>query len=66
MQCTYIPDSTCKDIYKLNRYFLFGSSNNKIKLHALKYNTITLPELNGWLNISLTRERNLALLDDFP
>lgn len=38
----------------------------KRKLHALNWKLVTLPKKIGGLNISLTRERNLAMLSNFP
>lgn len=65
IQCTSLPSSTCKELDKINRGFLWGSLHLKRKMHALNWETITLPKENGGLGMPIARERNQAMLANF-
>ena len=62
MQCHALPIKTCSAIDKLNRDFLWGSTQEKRKLHLVNWNVVTLPKLYGGLGIFQMRARNEALL----
>ena len=62
MQCHALPIKTCSAIDKLNRDFLWGSTQEKRKLHLVNWNVVTLPKLYGGLGIFKMRARNEALL----
>lgn len=62
MQCTYLPQSTCKALDRLSRDFLWGSSEQQKKMHMIAWDTVTKPKGEGGLGIQRSRERNVALL----
>lgn len=62
MQCTSLPTRTCNAIDRICRNFLWGSTEDTIKIHLVNWETVTLPREEGGLGITRARERNLALL----
>ena len=62
MPCHALPIKTCSAIDKLNRDFLWGSTQEKRKLHLVNWNVVTLPKLYDGLGIFQMRARNEALL----
>jgi hypothetical protein len=49
MQCAIIPAKVCNVVDKLCRDFLWGSMNEKRKLHMISWKTVTLPKHLGGL-----------------
>jgi hypothetical protein len=65
MQCAIIPAKVCNVVDKLCRDFLWGSTNEKRKLHMISWKTVTLPKHLGGLGICNLRDRNKAFLAKF-
>lgn len=49
MQCCALPAKMCLVVDKLNRDFLWGSTQEKRKLHLVNWSTVTLPRIEGVL-----------------
>lgn len=62
MQCQWLPTHVCSEIDKINRNFLWGSSDESRKPHLLNWNIVTLPKEYGGLDIRTARENNLAMM----
>ena len=62
MQCHALPIKVYNAIDKAIGGFLWGSIKEKIKLHMVNWQTVTLPKELGGLGLFQTRCRNLALL----
>lgn len=62
MQTTYLPASTCDQLDKLARNFLWGGSADSNHNHLVHWERICLPRQFGGLGIRRAREANLALL----
>lgn len=58
---------TCNALDKLNRDFVWGYTDEKRKLHALKWEIIILPKQKGWggVSIPITKEKNEVLITYF-
>ena len=61
MQCHSIPIKVCDSIDKMARDFIWGSTEEKRKMHMVKWNTITLPKELGGLGLSSMKYRNQAM-----
>ena len=62
MQCSALPLKILKNVDRLSCNFLWGSSENKKKLHLIGWKKITKPKKKGGLGIQATKEKNTALL----
>ncbi|KAK9273205.1 hypothetical protein L1049_018012 [Liquidambar formosana] len=62
MQCVALLESTCKQLDRLNKDFLWGSTMNKRKIHLLNWNTVTKSIKMGGLGIKKSSTTNEALL----
>lgn len=62
MQTSWLPQSTCDELNRLSRNFLWGSSADKRKLHLVNWRTVTKPKKLSGLGIKETRRANIALL----
>ena len=62
MQCHALPIKVCNAVDKLIRNFLWGSSDEKRKIHLVNWHTITLPKDWGGLGLYQMRYRKQALL----
>lgn len=62
MQCTYLPQSTCRALYRINHNFLWGSSAQHRRMHMVAWDTVTKLIGEGGLGNLWSREKNLALL----
>lgn len=62
MQSQLLPVHICSSIDKINRDFLWGSTDEQRKTHLLNWDTINLPRDKCGLNIRTARENNLAIL----
>jgi hypothetical protein len=62
MQNTALPSSICNELDRLNRNFLWGSSNERKKMHLVSWEKVCRPKGEGGLGIYATKPRNKALL----
>jgi ribonuclease HI len=62
MQNAALPSSICSELDKLNRNFLWGSSEDKKKMHMVGWDKICQPKKDGGLGLYSSKPRNLALL----
>ena len=62
MQAAALPIHLCDKLDKINRDFLWGSTNEKRKMHMVRWGKIIKPKEEGGLGIQSTRAKNLALL----
>lgn len=62
MQCTYLPQRTCKALDHISRNFLWGSFDHHRKMHMVSWDIVTQTKGAGVLAIQRCRERNTALL----
>lgn len=50
MQTTKLPKSTCDEIDKISRRFIWGGTNEQRRIHSVAWDTITKPKLGGARN----------------
>jgi hypothetical protein len=62
MQCMSVPIKVCNSIDRLCRDFLWGSTEEKRKLHLVSWQKVTVHKNLGGLGIFSMRDRNKALL----
>ena len=62
IQCHALPIKVCNAIDKLIRDFLWGTTEEKRKLHMVNWHGVTLPTDWGGLGLYQMRYRNQALL----
>ena len=62
MQCCALPVKVCQAVDKLHRDFLWGSTEEKRKLHLVNWNTVTLTRDRGGLGMVEMQSRNEAYL----
>jgi hypothetical protein len=62
MQTAKLPASTCNMLDKLNREFLWGDTENKKKIHLVKWDNVCRPKIEGGLGIKKTELMNQAML----
>ncbi|KAL0012862.1 hypothetical protein SO802_007970 [Lithocarpus litseifolius] len=62
MQCHALPIKVCNAIDKKMRDFVWGSNEEKKKMHMVNWQTVTQPKELGGLGLFQTRHRNQALL----
>ncbi|CAL1363580.1 unnamed protein product [Linum trigynum] len=62
MQVELMPKMICKSLDRVNRGFLWGDSEEKKKLHLVRWQQLTLPKEQGGLGLRPAREVNLAML----
>ena len=62
MQGALLHAKVCTKIDKANRNFLWGSTQEKRKIHLVNWNAVTLPKEHGGHGLHESRPRNLALL----
>ena len=62
MQTTWLPQSTCDKIDKLNRNFLWGDTEEKKKVHLINWDTVCKSKEKDGLGLKKTRVNNLATL----
>ena len=57
-----LPPKILKGVDKLNRNFIWGSSDSKKKLHLIGWNKVTRDKEEGGLGIQAMKPKNTALL----
>ena len=62
MQQTALPPKILQGIDKLNRNFLWGTSESRKKVHLIGWNKITKAKEEGGLSIHAAKPKNTALL----
>ena len=62
MQQVSLPDKILKGIDRVNRNFLWGSSDHVWKMHWVNWDVVTKPKFLGGLGLQSTKGRNTALL----
>lgn len=62
MLCFALPPKILHGVDRLNRNFLWGSSNNKKKLHLMGWEKIMKKKGEGGLGIQATKPKNTTLL----
>ena len=62
IQNAALPSSICSELDKLNRNFLWRSSEDKKKMHMIGWDKICQPKKDGGLGLYSSKPRNLALL----
>jgi ribonuclease HI len=62
MQSTALPTSICSTLDRINRNFLWGSSEEKKKMHMVGWDKICRAKSLGGLGLYACKPRNVALL----
>ena len=62
MQCQALPIKVCDQVDKLIRDFLWGSTEEKRRIHLVCWDKVTLPKELGGLRLYKMKERNYAIL----
>ena len=62
MQCNHLPGKIIDGIDRVNRNFLWGSSDTVRKMHWMGWDKVSQPKKEGGLGLQTARGRNLALL----
>nr|XP_023914532.1 uncharacterized protein LOC112026083 [Quercus suber] len=62
MQCTALPKKLLDNIDRVNRNFLWGSTDDAKKVHRVGWHKVTKPKEEGGLGIQAAKGRNQALL----
>ena len=62
MQCVALPPKILQGIDRLSRNFLWGSSENKKKLHLISLEKITRSKEDGGLGIQAAKPKNSVML----
>ena len=62
MQCHNIPAKVCDSLDKMVRDFIWGSTEEKRRMHMVKWSTVTLPKELGGLGIYSMKQRNETIL----
>ena len=62
MQCFILPPKVIKCVDKLNRDFLWGSTENNKKIHMVSWKKVTKPKKDEGLGLQAAKEKNIAVL----
>uniref|UniRef100_A0A2N9HIV3 CCHC-type domain-containing protein n=1 Tax=Fagus sylvatica TaxID=28930 RepID=A0A2N9HIV3_FAGSY len=62
MQNAAFPSSICSELDKINKNFLWGSTEEKKKMNMVGWDKICRPKKDGGLGLSAAKPRNIALL----
>ena len=62
MQCTHIPNKILEGVDRVNRNFLWGSSESAKKIHWVGWQKVTKLKEEGGLGLQSAKGRNTALL----
>ncbi|CAN1180943.1 Putative ribonuclease H protein At1g65750, partial [Linum perenne] len=66
MQTAVIPVSTCEEIDRRIRNFVWGSTSEERKIHLVAWERICLPKEDGGLGLKMARELNRAYMMKEP
>ena len=62
MQCMALPSKVTQSVNRLCRNFIWGTTENRRKLHLVGWKKITKAKSDGGLGLQSVKERNIALL----
>lgn len=62
MQCQFLPVKVCDQVDKFIREFLWRSTEERRRLHLVRWCTVTLPKELGGLGLHSMKDRDNALL----
>ncbi|KAK9671970.1 hypothetical protein RND81_12G067000 [Saponaria officinalis] len=62
MQTAKIPRTTCDNLDRKTRRFLWGGTGEKKKVHLISWETVQKSKINGGLGIRSSRQSNAAFL----
>ena len=62
MQCSFLPDRILQGVDRVNRNFLWGSTDLVKKMHWVGWHKVTKPRSEGGLGLQTAKGRNIALL----
>ena len=62
MQCSLLPNRILEGIDRVNRNFLWGSTESVRKVHWVGWGKVTQPKSEGGLGLQSAKGRNTALL----
>lgn len=62
MQGVTLPSHLCSKIDKINRDFLWGSTEEKRRLHLVRWSKVIKAKEEGGLGIQAARAKNIAML----
>ena len=62
MQSNSLPSKVLEGIDRVNRYFLWGSTESKGKMHWVGWKKVTRPKDEGGLGLQTAKGRNTVLL----
>ncbi|XP_050258784.1 uncharacterized protein LOC126703748 [Quercus robur] len=62
MQCSYLPDRILQGVDRVNRNFLWGSTDTVKKMHWVGWHKVTKPKSEGGLGLQTAKGRNVSLL----
>ena len=62
MQCHNLPAKVCDSIDKMTRDFIWGSTEERRRMHMVRWSTVTLPKELGGLGLYSMKHRNEVIL----
>lgn len=62
IQTSKLPRTTCDDIDRISRRFLWGGSEEQRKVHLVAWDTVTKEKDSGGLGLRTMRQANAAFL----
>lgn len=62
MQVISFPISLCEDLDRVNRNFLWGSTESHRRVHLIGWDKVSVPKDQGGLGIRKTQDMNKILL----
>ena len=62
MQCNLLPSKILDGLDRVNRNFLWGTTDQAKKMHWVNWSKVTKPKNHGGLGLQTTKGRNTALL----
>ena len=62
MQGSALPVHLCDKLDKINKDFLWGSTNEKRKMHSIVWSRIIKPKEDEGVGIQSTKVKNIAIL----
>ena len=57
-----LPSQVLAIVDKIGRDFIWGSTDEKRKIHLVRWESITKPKKEGRLGLSIAKPKNIALL----